>query len=102
MTSREMELLASEFDEPASSRSYRKRPAPSRSATQRRSAVQFSRQRRTPGIPLGIHARGGRRSTYRSLSRGKIRAASGAPQLAAALDTAHAISPSNTTAPGPV
>ncbi|MCE9553174.1 MAG: hypothetical protein K8T91_07320 [Planctomycetes bacterium] len=69
MTRRELELLESDFDESSiHDRVYQRRQAP------RRGVTQFAKQRRTPQIPLGMNARGARRSTFRSLSRGKIRA----------------------------
>ena len=69
MTRRELELLESDFDESSShDRFHRPRQAP------RRRAARFPRQRRAPGIPLGINARGAKRSTFRSLGLRKIRA----------------------------
>ena len=68
MTRHELELLDSEDDDACyggRSRQRRQRP--------RSHNVSFARQRRTPQIPLGIKARGGRRSTYRSLTRGNLR-----------------------------
>jgi len=46
------------------------RPRPPRAKN-----VSFARQRRSPGFSLGIHGRGSRRSTFKCLNRGKIRAA---------------------------
>ena len=69
MTCRELELLESDFDESTGHDRLHQRPQ-----RPRRGAVQYSRQRRTPIVPLGMQARGAKRSTFRSLTRGKIRA----------------------------
>lgn len=69
MTCRELELLESDFDESTGHDRLHQRPQ-----RPRRGAVKNSRQRRTPIVPLGMQARGAKRSTFRSLTRGKIRA----------------------------
>jgi len=89
MTRHELEWLDSELDDARHddrSRQRRERP--------RRSSVQFSKQRRPASVPLGINARGGRRSTYRSLTRGKVRTQSVLPVVpSCGLVTAQPIQP---------
>lgn len=67
MTRHELELLDTEYYEAfCDGRSHHRRQRP------RSHNVSFSRQRRRPGVPLGIHARGRQRSTFRSLHRGRV------------------------------
>lgn len=68
MTRHELEMLESDFDELS-----RHEGVPIRQTRPRRAASQCPRQRRTHSVPLGIQGRGGKRSTFPSHVRGKVR-----------------------------